>query len=399
MRLRDRVRLLPAFLKLHRHPGVGTRFIAVDFESANNNPCSVCAVGYAIADKGRVVTTGYWLCRPFPDFFEPASIQVHGIRPYDVQDAKTFADILARLRAIAGDRPWVAHNSGSEAMSVRDFCTRKGVAPPDNPILCSQKLYEKFMPGRKAGLASASAVLGIRLDLHDARSDAKASAEIVNRVLLESGETDLSAMIARYGLSMAPISSRTHLPRKEKELSRITIPIPREAAGSGDARNGPVRRLHPFFGTVLSIEGEIDGMSRAEVERAVREKGGRVVRGVNFMTDYFVEGKSRIGTGDAAPTAPAPLPPTHGTSHPHDHAHTPAHTAAHVPAHAATHAHAAVAAEPARRRGRSPGGSSVPATAGPPRTRRSKAEDLIGEGRRIRILDQHEFLALLESNR
>jgi DNA polymerase-3 subunit epsilon len=387
MRLRDRVRLLPALLKLRRHPGSGTRFIAVDFESANNNPCSVCAVGYAIADKGRVVTTGYWLCRPFPDFFEPASIQVHGIRPYDVQDAKTFADILVRLRAIAGDRPWVAHNSGSEAMSVRDFCARKGVAPPDNPILCSQKLYEKFLPGRKAGLASASSVLGIRLDLHDARSDAKASAEIVNRILLESGETDLSAMLSRYGLSMAPISSRTHLPRKEKELSRITIPVPREAAGSGDARNGPVRRLHPFFGTVLSIEGEIDGMSRAEVERAVREKGGRVVRGVNFMTDYFIEGNRRVETTDAAVPVPSPAaPPVHGTSHPHDHAHDGG-------------------SQPARPKGHSPKGhspkgrtGSSPA-AGPPRSRRDKAEDLIREGRRIRILDPQEFLALLDSRR
>ena len=236
MRARDWLRLLPARRRLRKAARLGTRFIAVDFESANNNACSVCAVGYAIAEQGRVVTTGYWLCRPYPDFFEPASIQVHGIRPYDVQDAKTFADILARLRAIAGDRPWVAHNSGSEASSVRDFCARKGTSPPDNRILCSQRLYEKFSPGRKAGLASASAALGIRLDLHDARSDAKASAEIVNRILLESGEKDLTALVRRYGLSMDPISSKTHLPKKERELSRITIPLPREA--SGETRTG-----------------------------------------------------------------------------------------------------------------------------------------------------------------
>lgn len=373
MRLGDRLRLWPAARRLRKADRSGTRFIAVDFESANNNPCSVCAVGYAIAEGGRVVTTGYWLCKPFPDFFEPASIQVHGIRPCDVQDATTFADILARLRAIAGDRPWVAHNSGSEARSVRDFCGRRGIAPPDNPILCSQKVYEKYAPGRKAGLAAASAALGIRLDLHDAQSDARASAEIVNRILLESGETSLSAMVARLGLTMAPISSRTHLPPAGKELSRITIPLPREA-GPRPGRAAP--RLHPFYGTVLTVDGDVPGMSRAEVERAVREKGGRVVRGVSFMTNWLVEGRRTEGNGENGRRSPAA--PTHGTSHPHERAPRMG---------TRTHDHAPV---------RPHAGSGAPASDAPA-SRRAKAEALNREGRRIRILDAREFLALLRS--
>ena len=377
MRFKDAIRLLPARWRLERADKAGSRFIAVDFESANNNPCSVCAVGYAIAEQGRIVTTGYWLCRPFPDFFEPASIQVHGIRPSDVQDARTFADILVRLRAIAGDRPWVAHNSGSEAGSVRDFCARRGVAPPDNPILCSQKLFEKFAPGRKAGLASASAWLGIRLDLHDARSDARASAELVNRILLESGMTDVRALYAHYGLSCAPISSKVHTPRKEKELTRISIPLPREATTT--ARPGSTARLHPFYGTVLSVDGEIDGMSRAEVERAVRQKGGRVVRGVNFMTNWFIEGR-RLGPVVSEPSRDAPPSPPHGTSHPHDR------TKAGGPA---QHAHV----HPGAVQGRAKDSAASEA----PRSRRAKAEDLNREGRRIRILDQKEFMAILRS--
>ena len=159
-------------------------------------------------------------------------------------------------------------------------------------------------------------------------------------------------------------------------MSRITIPLPRE--GAVDARPGSPVRLHPFYGTVLSVDGEIDGMSRVEVERAVRQKGGRVVRGVNFMTNWFIEGRH----AEAAPSGPprdAPLSPAHGTSHPHDRSKAGG---------PAPHAHAHAAAG----RGRAREDASAA-----PRTRRAKAEDLNKEGRRIRILDQKEFLALLRS--
>ena len=44
-------------------------FIAIDFETANECPSSVCSIGAVLVRDGEIVKTFYSLIRPEPDYY------------------------------------------------------------------------------------------------------------------------------------------------------------------------------------------------------------------------------------------------------------------------------------------------------------------------------------------
>ena len=45
-------------------------FVAIDFETANEQPCSVCSVGIVIVKDGEVADSFYSLIHPEPDYYQ-----------------------------------------------------------------------------------------------------------------------------------------------------------------------------------------------------------------------------------------------------------------------------------------------------------------------------------------
>ena len=64
-----------------------TDFAAIDFETANEQPCSVCSVGVVIVRGGEVADSFYSLIHPEPEYYQWFCRQVHGLGPEDTEDA------------------------------------------------------------------------------------------------------------------------------------------------------------------------------------------------------------------------------------------------------------------------------------------------------------------------
>ena len=60
-----------------------TDFAAIDFETANRNPSSVCSVGVVIVRGGEVVERIYRLIRPCPNYYDYWNTRVHGLTRQD----------------------------------------------------------------------------------------------------------------------------------------------------------------------------------------------------------------------------------------------------------------------------------------------------------------------------
>ena len=54
-------------------------FAAIDFETANNSPTSVCSVGIVVVREGEFVDSFYSLIRPEPDYYLYWNTRVHGL--------------------------------------------------------------------------------------------------------------------------------------------------------------------------------------------------------------------------------------------------------------------------------------------------------------------------------
>ena len=159
-------------------------FVAIDFETANNHPTSICAVGAVKVVDGMIVDRLYRLVRPEPDFyFRYFTEKMHGIGPADTADAPTF-DVIwdSCLRAFIGDLPLVAHNKRFDEKCLTETCRCYRIDLEDNPFFCTLQAARKQIPKgylKSYSLPYVCEALAIPFkDHHNALADAEACAKI-----------------------------------------------------------------------------------------------------------------------------------------------------------------------------------------------------------------------------
>ena len=159
-------------------------FTAIDFETANEQRSSACAVGVVRVRGGRIVETFETLLRPRVLRMDWRNQQVHGIAEEALHDAPTLADVWPQLLPYLEGQAVVAHNSAFD-MSVLDWTCRDFDLPiPTLHCLCSVKMAKVVWPHlERHKLNYVAAHLGLTLNHHDALSDARACAEIAVRAL------------------------------------------------------------------------------------------------------------------------------------------------------------------------------------------------------------------------
>ena len=88
-----------------------TDFAAIDFETANECPSSVCSVGVVIVRDGQIVDSFYSLIHPEPEYYKWFCKKVHGLTEEDTEDAPVFPHVWEKIAPMIKGLPLVAHNS------------------------------------------------------------------------------------------------------------------------------------------------------------------------------------------------------------------------------------------------------------------------------------------------
>ncbi|MEX2647428.1 MAG: 3'-5' exonuclease [Alphaproteobacteria bacterium] len=164
-----------------------SRYVAIDFETADHGADSACAVGLALVDGGRVTDTAYHLIRPPRRRF--AFTYIHGLTWDDVADAPTFAELWPRIADfLARGQAFAAHNASFDRTVLRACCAAAGVAIPRKPFVCTVRLARAAWNVRPTRLPDVCRHLAIALDHHNAASDARACAEILAAALRDAAD-------------------------------------------------------------------------------------------------------------------------------------------------------------------------------------------------------------------
>ena len=78
-------------------------FIALDFETANQQPSSVCSIGVVMVRNGLVADSFYSLIQPEPNYYNYWCQQVHGLSQCDTDDAPVFSKVWEQLEEKIAD--------------------------------------------------------------------------------------------------------------------------------------------------------------------------------------------------------------------------------------------------------------------------------------------------------
>lgn len=175
------------YLKQLDYPRPMLDFVAIDFETANKQPTSACALGVAIVVGGEIVESKSWLINPVTKSW--IFSYLHGITPEMVASAPTFEMIWPEVHDIIKDKWLVAHNMSFDHKVLRALCRKYQLIMPHHNISCTLEMSRRHLSDRliALNLAQVSEYYGIALQHHDAKSDAEAAAMIALRLTSVKG--------------------------------------------------------------------------------------------------------------------------------------------------------------------------------------------------------------------
>lgn len=179
-------------------------FVAIDVETANTDPSTICQIGLVRVEDGVIRDCWTTLVDPECDF-HPENIAIHGITPSTVREQPRFSDLTVELRRFVGPRV-VASHTGFDRVALARAYVRYGLECPDWSWLDTARVVRRTwmqFSKRGYGLANVAAHCGITFGHHDAGEDARAAALILLRAMDETG-LDIAAWMLRVRQPIRP---------------------------------------------------------------------------------------------------------------------------------------------------------------------------------------------------
>lgn len=261
-------------------------FVAIDFETANEQRRSACAVGLALFDnQGKLSDSYYQLLHPHTevDYFNPVNVWVHGITAEDVADAPQWSHVAEKVASFIGDRPIVAHNMAFDGYVLSDLAKLYHTEVIPNRRFCTVRLARKILAD-KLERKSLDAVFNYYFpdkpfNHHHAASDAEAAGMIFAKMQQEFSFAELEKLCPPTG------DSKTVGGRKKSGRSGIL------------ADQLTVEQLLERYHTSRALEGEhvvftgtLRHGQRAAVQQLVAAVGGIPDKSLTKKTTLLVVG-------------------------------------------------------------------------------------------------------------
>jgi DNA polymerase-3 subunit epsilon len=270
-------------------------FTAIDFETANSQRGSVCAVGLAKVVSGEILEHASWLIKPPSgiDYFEPRNVSIHGIREQDVVTARSWEESLADIFRFTAGGQLVAYNAKFDASVMRAATEATGLDLPHHEFYCALELAQGHLDLSRHRLNDVTDHLKLpAFQHHDAGADAIACASVVLAIArmrqLQSTAEMWAAPIGTKRVKASgtdpkrtPVGGQINY-TTERSLRLAELPQP---GASADPQ-------HPFFGQTFCFTGELHSFSRLEAMTAVAERGASNRQSVTKKTSYVVIGRS-----------------------------------------------------------------------------------------------------------
>lgn len=162
------------------------KIVAIDFETANSNLRSICSIGVAIYEDNEIIYSNEFLVNPEEEF-EAKNIKIHNITEKDVGDKLTFPGVWNKIENVIDKNTLViAHNASFDMNALNEACKKYDIPTPSFKYLCTYKAAKKVLPNlKKYSLDSLAESLNIKFDHHKAGDDALVCLKIFNYMTKE----------------------------------------------------------------------------------------------------------------------------------------------------------------------------------------------------------------------
>ncbi|MBN2404159.1 MAG: hypothetical protein JXE06_01110 [Coriobacteriia bacterium] len=267
------------------------RFLAIDFETATASRDSACAVGVALVDGGRIVSSTSYFIQPPGNRYDSFNIGIHGIMPAMTANVAPFLPVMETVLGWADGLPLVAHNASFDMSVLRSGFDLHGREYPQRDYYCTLLMSRSAIPGLPDyKLPHVLAACGGSLqDHHDPKADAEACAEIALAIARNNGASTLKDLSKAVGMKVGHLydcgyrpcrcSSSAPAPNATvKSMSEYVCNIDADPSGA-------------FYDADVAFTGTMAAMPRDTAMQMVADRGGRPRTSVSKLTEYVVVGQ------------------------------------------------------------------------------------------------------------
>lgn len=155
-----------------------SKFIALDFETANNYRNSACAIGIVKVENDKITEKYSYLIKPPFKTFQ--FTYIHGITWEDVKNKPTFSELWPMIKSHFSDIDFIAaHNAPFDKSVLKACCEHYGIMQPQVEFKCTVQLSRKLLQLPSCTLDKVCEYFGYDLDHHEVLSDTIACAKIM----------------------------------------------------------------------------------------------------------------------------------------------------------------------------------------------------------------------------
>ncbi len=263
------------------------RFVAIDFETANADRSSACAIGLVLVEGGNIIDKKSYLIRPHELYFDPFNVSIHGITEEDVENEPEFDQLWPLITDFFGNRIVIAHNASFDMSVLRHVLDEYSIPYPDLPYSCTRVISKKMWPSLPShALDVVAEHLAIEFVHHDATEDAIACASIAIQACEKTGADSIENLAQKLEFPTGCLFPGGYRPARINFPKSYSIK-PRELVPSTDNQDPE----HVFFGKQMIFTGTLQSMPRKNAMQRVVDVGGKCAKTVSWSTDFIVMGQ------------------------------------------------------------------------------------------------------------
>ena len=202
-------------------------FAVIDVETANPDLSSICQVGVASFRDGKLDNLWESLVNP-EDEFDPINVSIHGIDEDKIRFSPKWAAVYSKLAPLLQGNIVASHTAFDRVALLR-ACEKNSLAPYECRWLDSARVVRRAWPAFSRsgyGLANVAAEFGIKYRPHDALEDARCAGEILLRAIAETG-LSIDQWLDRVRQPINPparVTTKPHSPLAERALPTPATP-------------------------------------------------------------------------------------------------------------------------------------------------------------------------------
>ena len=245
-------------------------YVAIDFETANSNLTSACAIGIVGVRNGKVVYDNYYLINPEEIFFD-FNIAIHHITPEMVKDERNFKEVWNEIKDVLDGEIVVCHNAMFDIAVLKACLEKYNLEFPNISIGCTLKVsriaYKGVLPNCK--LNTISNYLEVEHNHHNASSDAMVCYYLIERVKRMYQAIDIRELFEIINLGFGVLNSHIYKGCYNKYKEK------------------PVE-INILKSEIFSSTGKPKTMTKTELKKKIEEKGGFYSKDINKGIGSFI---------------------------------------------------------------------------------------------------------------